>query len=141
MRSPERTVATAAEHMAPATYSALAMVLCHAVSAVGEASSGEHDARTDALYNPERSVLRLSNKCPVLSAMASMGLEKTQPKTLVIWGRCDPSQLAAEAAAYERDLPHAEIHVMDAGYFALDLAPDADVIAAWMRDFLRRNAL
>jgi pimeloyl-ACP methyl ester carboxylesterase len=68
-------------------------------------------------------------------------LRKTQPKTLVIWGRYDPSQLAAEAAAYGRDLPHAEIHVMDAGHFALDLAPDADAIAAWMRDFLGRNGL
>jgi hypothetical protein len=38
-------------------------------------------------------------------------------------------------------LPHAEIHVMDAGHFALDLAPDADAIAEWMRDFLGRNGL
>ena len=68
-------------------------------------------------------------------------LRRTQPKALVIWGRYDPSQLAAEAAAYGRDLPHAEIHVMDAGHFALDLAPDADAIAAWIRDFLRRNRL
>jgi pimeloyl-ACP methyl ester carboxylesterase len=68
-------------------------------------------------------------------------LRKTQPKTLVIWGRYDPSQLAAEAAAYKRDLPDAEVHVMDAGHFALDLPPDADAIAAWMRDFLGRNAL
>jgi hypothetical protein len=30
---------------------------------------------------------------------------------------------------------------MDAGHFALDLAPDADAIAAWMRDFLGRNGL
>jgi pimeloyl-ACP methyl ester carboxylesterase len=68
-------------------------------------------------------------------------LRKTQPKTLVIWGRYDPSQLAAEAAAYKRDLPDAEVHVMDAGHFALDLPPDADAIAAWMRDFLARNGL
>ncbi len=68
-------------------------------------------------------------------------LRKTQPKTLVIWGRYDPSQPAAEAPAYGRDLPHAEIHVMDAGHFALDLAPDADAIAAWMRDFLGCNGL
>jgi pimeloyl-ACP methyl ester carboxylesterase len=68
-------------------------------------------------------------------------LRKTQPKTLVIWGRYDPSQLAAEAAAYKRDLPNAEVHVMDAGHFALDLPPDADAIAAWMRDFLGRNGL
>ena len=66
-------------------------------------------------------------------------LRKAQPKTLVVWGRYDPSQLAAGAVAYARDLPQAEIHVMDAGHFALDLAPDADAIAAWMLDFLGRN--
>jgi pimeloyl-ACP methyl ester carboxylesterase len=58
-----------------------------------------------------------------------------------IWGRYDPSQLATEPAAYGRDLPHAEIHVMDAGHFALDLAPDADAIAERPRDFLGRNGL
>jgi pimeloyl-ACP methyl ester carboxylesterase len=47
-------------------------------------------------------------------------MKKTQPRTLVLWGKYDPSFQVAEANAYRRDLPHAEIHVLDAGHFALD---------------------
>jgi pimeloyl-ACP methyl ester carboxylesterase len=61
-------------------------------------------------------------------------LQKTQPRTLVVWGRYDPSFLPAEAEAYRRDLPKAEIHVLDAGHFALDEKPDE--IAELMRGFL-----
>jgi pimeloyl-ACP methyl ester carboxylesterase len=61
-------------------------------------------------------------------------MQKTQPRTLVVWGRYDPSFLPAEADAYRRDLPKAEIHVLDAGHFALDEKPDE--IAALIRAFL-----
>ncbi|MGT2476463.1 alpha/beta fold hydrolase [Paraburkholderia terrae] len=61
-------------------------------------------------------------------------LQKTQPRTLVVWGRYDPSFLPAEADAYRRDLPKAEIHVLDAGHFALDEKPDE--IAELIRGFL-----
>jgi hypothetical protein len=36
----------------------------------------------------------------------------------VIWGKYDPSFVVAETAAYQRDLPKAEIHIVDAGHFA-----------------------
>jgi pimeloyl-ACP methyl ester carboxylesterase len=39
---------------------------------------------------------------------------------LVIWGRNDPSFIVPGAEAFERDLPNAEIHLLDAGHFALD---------------------
>jgi pimeloyl-ACP methyl ester carboxylesterase len=42
----------------------------------------------------------------------------------VLWGKYDPSFQVAEAAAYQRDLPHAEVHILDAGHFALDEKPD-----------------
>ncbi|MFP3550565.1 alpha/beta hydrolase [Paraburkholderia sp. SIMBA_049] len=61
-------------------------------------------------------------------------LQKTQPRTLVVWGRYDPSFLPAEADAYRRDLPNAEIHLLDAGHFALDEKPDE--IAELIRGFL-----
>ncbi len=61
---------------------------------------------------------------------------KTQPPTLVVWGRYDPSFQVAEATAYARDIPKAEIHVLDAGHFALDEQPDA--IAARVQDFMQR---
>ncbi|PMS32117.1 pimeloyl-ACP methyl ester carboxylesterase [Trinickia symbiotica] len=63
-------------------------------------------------------------------------LRKTQPATLVVWGRYDPSFQVAEAAAYRRDLPKADIHVIDAGHFALD--EQQDEVAALIRDFMRR---
>jgi pimeloyl-ACP methyl ester carboxylesterase len=55
----------------------------------------------------------------------------------VVWGKYDPSFQVAEAEAYRRDLPDAEIHVLDAGHFALDQKPDA--IAALVKDFLTRS--
>lgn len=63
-------------------------------------------------------------------------LRKTQPPTLVVWGRYDPSFQAAEAEAYRRDLPHADIHVIDAGHFALD--ERADEVAALIGRFMQR---
>jgi pimeloyl-ACP methyl ester carboxylesterase len=56
------------------------------------------------------------------------------PPLLVLWGRYDPSFTLAGAAAYQRDVPQAEIHLFDAGHFALDEATDE--IGAIMRRFL-----
>ncbi len=61
-------------------------------------------------------------------------LRKNQPRTLVIWGKYDPSFQVAEAEAYRRDLPKAQVHIIDAGHFALDTA--ADQIAELIRGFL-----
>jgi pimeloyl-ACP methyl ester carboxylesterase len=66
-------------------------------------------------------------------------LRKTQPPTLVVWGRYDPSFTTAGATAYQRDVPGAEIHLLDAGHFALDEA--CDETAALVRAFLARNGL
>jgi pimeloyl-ACP methyl ester carboxylesterase len=44
--------------------------------------------------------------------------------------------VVAEAAAYQRDLPKAEVHILDAGHFALYEKPDE--IAGLTSDFLRR---
>jgi pimeloyl-ACP methyl ester carboxylesterase len=41
-------------------------------------------------------------------------------KPPVVWGRNDPSFIAPGAEAFKRDLPDAEIHLLDAGHFALD---------------------
>jgi pimeloyl-ACP methyl ester carboxylesterase len=53
---------------------------------------------------------------------------------LVVWGKFDTSFAVAEAHAYKREVPSAEVHVLDAGHFALDEA--VDEIAADMRRFL-----
>lgn len=64
-------------------------------------------------------------------------LQKTQPKLLVVWGRYDPSFQVAEAEAYQRDVPSAEVKVLDAGHFALDTKPDE--IANLVDQFLSRS--
>jgi pimeloyl-ACP methyl ester carboxylesterase len=45
--------------------------------------------------------------------------------------------VVAEAAAYQRDLPKAEVHTLDAGHFALYEKPDE--IAGLVSDFVRRT--
>jgi pimeloyl-ACP methyl ester carboxylesterase len=63
-------------------------------------------------------------------------LRRHSPPLLVVWGRYDPSFTVAGAHAYARDVPDAEIHILDAGHFALD--EKLDEIAALIRDFLGR---
>jgi pimeloyl-ACP methyl ester carboxylesterase len=62
-------------------------------------------------------------------------MQKTQPRLLVIWGKYDLSFELSEPENYRRDVPKAEVHVLDAGHFALDTA--ADEIAQFVRDFMK----
>lgn len=64
-------------------------------------------------------------------------LRVAQPPVLVTWGRNDEIFLAAGAEPYRRDVPDAEIHLLDAGHFALESA--GPEIAALIRDFLNRK--
>ena len=64
-------------------------------------------------------------------------LRAHKPPTLVVWGRNDPSFIGAGGEAYKRDLPDAEIHLLDAGHFALD--EKNDEIAALILAFLARH--
>ena len=59
-----------------------------------------------------------------------------RPPTLIVWGRNDEIFPAAGAHAYLRDLPNAEMHLLDTGHFALE--DKGDEIAMLMRDFLER---
>jgi pimeloyl-ACP methyl ester carboxylesterase len=60
-------------------------------------------------------------------------MREKQPDLLVIWGKYDPSFELSEAEAYRRDVPNAQVHILDAGHFALDTA--AGEIAALVRGF------
>ena len=62
-------------------------------------------------------------------------MREHQPQLLVLWGKYDLSFDPSEPEAYRRDVPKAEVHVLDAGHFALDTA--ADEIAALVRAFVR----
>jgi pimeloyl-ACP methyl ester carboxylesterase len=64
-------------------------------------------------------------------------LRAHEPPTLVVWGRNDPSFIAAGAESFKRDLPEAEIHLLDAGHFALDERNDE--IAGLILQFLGKQ--
>jgi pimeloyl-ACP methyl ester carboxylesterase len=66
-------------------------------------------------------------------------LREHKPPTLVVWGRNDPSFIAAGAEAFKRDLPGAEIHLLDAGHFALDERNDE--IAGLILEFLAKHSI
>lgn len=57
-----------------------------------------------------------------------------RPPTLIVWGKADPFFTVAGAEAYRRDLPHAELHLLEAGHFALET--NGPEIAAHIRRFL-----
>ena len=62
-------------------------------------------------------------------------MQKNQPKLLVIWGKYESSFDPSEPEAYRRDVPSAEVHIVDGGHFALDTA--ADEIAALVAQFMK----
>jgi len=61
-----------------------------------------------------------------------------RPPLLAVWGKNDPFFLPAGAEAFKRDNPQAEVHLLDAGHFALESR--GSEIAAIIRDFLARES-
>jgi pimeloyl-ACP methyl ester carboxylesterase len=47
-------------------------------------------------------------------------LREHQPPTLIVWGPQDGYMPEGSARAYLRDLPHAELHLLDGGHWALE---------------------
>jgi len=60
-----------------------------------------------------------------------------RPPLLAVWGKNDPFFLPPGAEAYKRDIPDAEVHVLDTGHFALETHFQA--IADRIQDFLGRK--
>jgi len=60
-----------------------------------------------------------------------------RPPLLAVWGKNDPFFLPAGAKAFGRDHPEAEIHLLDAGHFALE--SQGPEIARIILDFLSRK--
>jgi pimeloyl-ACP methyl ester carboxylesterase len=87
---------------------------------------GQQDIQTDLFYDYRTNVASY--------AAWQDWLRQHQPPLLVLWGRYDPSSQVEEAEAYHREVPDAEVHILDAGHFALDEQPDA--IADLTRGFL-----
>ena len=60
-----------------------------------------------------------------------------QPPFLAAWGKRDAHCIPAGASAFKRDLPKAEVHLLDAGHFALET--HAEEIGRLILDFLGRT--
>lgn len=86
---------------------------------------GQADIQSDLFYDYRTNV----EAYPIWQAW----MREKQPRLLVIWGKYDMSFDLSEPEAYRRDVPTAEVHVLDAGHFALDTS--ADEIAALVRAF------
>lgn len=95
------------------------------------AQPGQREIQTGLLYDYRTNVASY----PAWQAW----LREHRPPTLVAWGANDPSFIAPGAEAFQRDLPDAEIHLLDAGHFALD--EKNDEIAALILDFLARHPI
>jgi len=64
-------------------------------------------------------------------------LKQHKPPLLVVWGKYDPSFTVAGAWAYKQDVPDAEVHILDAGHFAMDTK--VDEVATLALGFLDRH--
>lgn len=62
-------------------------------------------------------------------------LRDHQPPLLVMWGRYDTSFTVAGSGGYQKDVPKAEVHILDAGHFAMDLQAQTviDLTEAFMK--------
>jgi pimeloyl-ACP methyl ester carboxylesterase len=60
-----------------------------------------------------------------------------RPPMLAVWGRNDPFFLPAGAEAFRQDNPDTEVHLLEAGHFALE--SQGPEIALIIRDFLARK--
>ncbi|MFD1952145.1 alpha/beta fold hydrolase [Sphingomonas arantia] len=60
-----------------------------------------------------------------------------KPPTLIVWGKNDKIFPEPGAHPYRRDLPNAEMHILDTGHFALE--DKLDVMAPLIRNFLDRT--
>jgi pimeloyl-ACP methyl ester carboxylesterase len=76
-------------------------------------------------------------KNPPLYSAWHQYLRDHQPPVLAVWGKNDPIFLPAGANAFKREVPKAEIHLLDTGHFALE--EEGAQIASLISNFLGRN--
>lgn len=63
-------------------------------------------------------------------------LREHQPTTLIVWGPQDGYMPEGAARAYLRDLPKAELHILEGGHWLLET--HLTEVCAIVRDFLNR---
>lgn len=64
-------------------------------------------------------------------------LREHKPPTLIVWGPQDGYMPEASARAYLRDLPQAELHLLDGGHWLLET--NLEEVASLIRNFLGRR--
>jgi pimeloyl-ACP methyl ester carboxylesterase len=87
---------------------------------------GQADIQSDLFYDYQTNV----DAYPKWQAW----MRENQPRLLVIWGKYEVSFDAGEPERYRKDVPKAEVHIVDGPHFALDTA--ADEIALLVRQFM-----
>ena len=92
-------------------------------------SPGQAEIQSDLFYDYRTNVAAYPNW--------QAWMQKTQPRLLVVWGKHDLSFDLGEPERYRNDVPGAEVHVLDAGHFALDTK--ADEIASLVRGFMEKH--
>lgn len=90
---------------------------------------GQTDIQTELFYDYQNNL----KAYPVWQKW----LREHQPPLLVVWGKYDPSFTEAGAQAYKRDVPGAEVHILEAGHFGLD--EKADEIISLTDAFMTRQ--
>jgi len=90
---------------------------------------GNKDIQLDLFYDYRTNV-------PLYPAFQKYFRDR-KPPTLIVWGRNDKIFPQEGAHPYLRDLPEAEMHILDTGHFALE--DRLDVMAPLIGDFLDRK--
>jgi pimeloyl-ACP methyl ester carboxylesterase len=108
------------EHVDPGQYTADQAVL---------ARPGRVQYMTDLLWDYQHTIARYGEFQAWLRGRA--------PRVLAIWGRNDPYFVPDGAYAYGRDVPAAEVVLLDTGHFALE--EDVDAVAAAVDAFLVKD--
>jgi len=88
---------------------------------------GQGDIQSDLFYDYRTNV----ESYPKWQAW----MRERKPRLLVLWGKYEMSFDPSEPESYRRDVPAAEVHLVDGGHFALDTA--ADEIAGYLRGFVK----
>ena len=92
---------------------------------------GNKDIQLSILYNAKRNL----DAYPDWQEY----FRKEQPPMLITWGKNDGIFTVGGAELYKRELPNAELHLLDTGHFALE--EEVDQIGSLMHEFLDRTLL
>ncbi|WSH67304.1 alpha/beta hydrolase [Rhizobium ruizarguesonis] len=90
---------------------------------------GNKDIQLDLFYDYRTNV-------PLYPQFQAFFRER-KPPALIVWGKNDKIFPEEGAHPYLRDLPNAEVHILDAGHFALE--DKLDEMAPLIHDFLNRK--